>query len=125
MATAFACSCRSSLTTQSSTRPSASGKRRSKLFSGSASRRLGICVVLALAAAAPSAAPANTPVLHFSTFASTDLPLGQVVWSGREFLYNAENDGRIEASDVAGHNFRPFAAFDQGGEEMRCQPNPS
>jgi hypothetical protein len=88
-------------------------------------RRLSLCVALGLLAAAPSATPAGGPSLHFTTFVTTDLPLGQVVWSGREFLYNTENTGKIMASDATGHNFRPFASFDLGGEEMRCHPNPT
>jgi len=52
------------------------------------------------------------------------MPLGHIVWTGREFLYAAENLGKIEASDAAGHAFRVFASFDQGGEEIRCFPNP-
>jgi hypothetical protein len=88
-------------------------------------RRLGICVVLGLAVASPAVAPAAAPSLHFSTFITSDLPLGQAVWSGRDMLYVAENDGKIEASDGAGQNVRPFASFVQGGEEMRCVPAPA
>jgi hypothetical protein len=75
-------------------------------------------------AAASGAAPAPSP-LHFTTFAVTDLPLGDVVWTGSRFLYNAENLGKLETSDAAGHDFKPFASFDQGGEEMRCVPAPT
>ena len=88
-------------------------------------RRLALCLALGLVAATPSATAAAGPSLHFSTFAATDLPLGQVLWTGSQFLYNAENLGQIESSDAAGRNFKPFAAFDQGGEEMRCRPNPA
>jgi hypothetical protein len=89
-------------------------------------RRLCTVLVLALAAAStPAAGAAPPPTLHFTTFAVTDLPLGDVLWTGGEFLYDAENLGRLEASDASGKNFRPFAAFDQGGEEMRCVPAPA
>src|SRR6476660_349753 len=88
-------------------------------------RRLALVLVLVLAAVAPAAAPAAGPALHFSTFAATDLPLGDVVWTGKQFLYNAENLGKLESSDAAGHNFKEFASFDQGGEEMRCVPSPA
>jgi hypothetical protein len=87
-------------------------------------RRLCI-VLLSAAAASTSAAGAAPPTLHFTTFAVTDLPLGDVLWSGHEFLYDAENLGQLEASDAGGKNFRPFASFDQGGEEMRCVPAPA
>jgi hypothetical protein len=81
-------------------------------------------VFLALALVAPAAA-ANGPTLHFTLFAQTDLPLGQATWSGREWLWNAENLGQIEAADAGGANVRPFASFDQGGEEMRCAVPPN
>jgi hypothetical protein len=58
--------------------------------------------------------------LSFSLFAHTDLPLGQVVWTGTSFLYVAETQGKIERSDGT-----TFATLDQGGEEMRCAPQPA
>jgi hypothetical protein len=75
--------------------------------------------------AVPTATAAAGPTVHFTLFAQTDLPLGQAVWTGREWLWNAENDGKIEAADAAGGNVRPFASFDQGGEEMRCAVPPN
>jgi hypothetical protein len=87
-------------------------------------RRLLLLVLLALLAV-PAASPATDPTLHFTTFAHTDLPLGQVYWTGREFLYVAENLGKLETSDASGAAFKPFAAFDQGGEEMRCAVPPN
>jgi hypothetical protein len=85
-------------------------------------RRLSLCLVLAVIAATPSATAASGPTLHFVTFVTTYLPLGDVTWTGSQFLYNAENLGKIESSDAAGHNIKEFASFDQGGEEMRCHP---
>ena len=76
-------------------------------------------------AVVPSAAPAAPVPLHFTTFAATDLPLGDVVWTGSAFLYNAETLGKLETSDASGDNFKPFLSFDQGGEEMRCVPAPN
>jgi hypothetical protein len=84
-------------------------------------RSLAFLLVL-LAVPAASAAPA--PTLHFTVFVQTDLPLGQALWTGREWLWNAENAGRIEAADAGGGNVRVFASFDQGGEEMRCAVPP-
>jgi hypothetical protein len=81
-------------------------------------------VLLAFALVAPAAA-ATGPTLHFALFAQTDLPLGQALWTGREWLWNAENLGQIEAADSGGGNVRTFAAFDQGGEEMRCAVPPN
>jgi hypothetical protein len=86
------------------------------------SARIALFVALL---AVPAASGATGPVLHFTVFAQTDLPLGQALWTGREWLWNAENDGKIEAADADGRNVRPFAAFDQGGEEMRCSVPPN
>ena len=72
-----------------------------------------------------SAAAATGPALSFILFAQTDLPLGQALWTGREWLWNAENAGRIEAADPDGRTVHPFASFDQGGEEMRCAVPPN
>ena len=83
-------------------------------------RGLVFCCVLAALIAAPSASPAVVPV-QFSVFVHTDLPLGEVQWTGTQFLYDAENLGKLEVSDARGRNFKQFATFDQGGEEMRCR----
>jgi len=90
-------------------------------------RRSVLLVVFALllVPAASSASGASGPTLHFTLFAQTDLMLGQALWTGREWLWNAENDGRVEAADANGKNVRPFASFDQGGEEMRCAVPPN
>jgi hypothetical protein len=88
-------------------------------------RRPGWLIVLLALLVAPSAAPATAPTLHFSTFAHTDLPLGGITWTGREFLFLSENLGRIEAADAKGANARQWAAIDQGGEEMRCSAPPN
>jgi len=71
-----------------------------------------------------SSASAAQPA-HFTLFVQTDLPLGQATWTGREWLWNAENLGRIEAADADGRNVRPLASFDQGGEELRCAVPPN
>jgi hypothetical protein len=85
-------------------------------------RSLALALALLLI---PSASAASGPTLHFTLFAQTDLPLGQAMWTGREWLWNAENQGRIEAADGDGGNVRPFASFDQGGEELRCAVPPN
>jgi hypothetical protein len=82
-------------------------------------------VLLLTLLAVPAAGAAPGPTLHFTVFAQTDLPLGQALWTGREWLWNAENDGKIELADADGRNVRLFAAFDQGGEEMRCAVPPN
>jgi hypothetical protein len=87
--------------------------------------RLAFFVVLALAAAVAPAGQAAPPSLHFTVFTHTDLPLGDITWTGSRFLYDSENTGQLETSDATGHGFTPFATFDQGGEEMRCLPAPA
>jgi hypothetical protein len=83
-------------------------------------RALALAAATVLLGAGASAAAA--PTLTFTTFAHTDLPLGQVVWTGSGFLYLPENLSQIEAADATGGNARPFAAFPGGlaGEEVRC-----
>jgi hypothetical protein len=80
---------------------------------------LSLCALAALTTASP-ATPAAAPV-HVSVFVHTGLPLGEVQWTGTEFLYDSENLGTIEVSDARGRTFTHFATFDQGGEEMRCR----
>lgn len=93
-------------------------------------RRLVIlsAVVAAAACAAVGAArPAGTPtpLLAFKLFIDPNLPkLGQVVWTGRSFVYISELNGTLKSSDPQGKTASPYATFDQGGEEMRCAPSP-
>jgi hypothetical protein len=72
--------------------------------------------------AAAGASGAAAPTLTFTTFAHTDLPLGQVVWTGTSFLYLAENLAQIEAADASGANAHLFVTVPGGlgGEEIRC-----
>src|SRR3954452_5176787 len=76
--------------------------------------------VLVLVLAMPAAAAA--PQLELTVFAQTDLPLGQVVWTGTSFLYLAENLPLVEQADAAGHGVRSFVTLPGGlgGEEVRC-----
>jgi hypothetical protein len=83
-------------------------------------RSLALLALLLLAPSASAAAP-----VHFTLFAQTDLPLGQALWTGSEWLWNAENLGQVEAADADGRNVRAFVSFDQGGEEMRCAVPPN
>jgi hypothetical protein len=85
----------------------------------------GSLALLAVLLTLSSATAATGPSLHFTLFVQTDLPLGQALWTGREWLWNAENAGRVEAAGADGRNVRPFASFDQGGEEMRCAVPPN
>jgi hypothetical protein len=83
-------------------------------------RALALAAAAVLAGAGASAAAG--PPLTFTTFAHTDLPLGQVVWTGSSFLYLPENLPQVEAADATGANAHLFATFPGGlgGEEVRC-----
>jgi hypothetical protein len=69
-------------------------------------------------------AGAQTAPTPFGLFVTTDLPLGGIAWTGREWIYTSENEGRFEKSDARGRNLAPLATIDQGGEEVRCDVAP-
>lgn len=75
---------------------------------------------LLLAVLGASTGSAFSPVIPFSVFSRTDLPLGGVVWTGKQFLYVPETTGELRAGDTSGQGVRTFARVQQGGEEMRC-----
>jgi len=84
--------------------------------------RRALALVAAAALAAAGASAADAPTLTFTTFAHTDLPLGQVVWTGTSFLYLPENLPQVETADASGANARSFTTIPGGlvGEEIRC-----
>src|SRR5690348_10432045 len=116
---------RTAATTSSGSRTSARCRRRTSTTSVRRSLWSGGLALLTVLLTLSAATAATGPSLHFTVFAQTDLPLGQATWTGREWLWNAENAGRVEAADANGRNVRPFASFDQGGEEMRCAVPPN
>ena len=71
-------------------------------------------MIAAAALLGAGAATAAAPTLAFTTFAHTDLPLGQVVWTGNAFLYLPENLAQVETADASGGKARPFAVFPGG-----------
>ncbi len=86
-------------------------------------RRVSAAAVLAaLGLALAATAPAAGPALDFSVFAQTDLPLGEVTWTGSSFLYLGENLPQVEAADATGGGAHQFTVFPNGigGEEVRC-----
>jgi hypothetical protein len=84
--------------------------------------RCALALAAAAALAAVGASGAAAPTLTFTTFAHTDLPLGQVAWTGSSFLYLAENLPQVEAADASGENAHLFTTIPGGlgGEEIRC-----
>jgi hypothetical protein len=73
----------------------------------------------------PAAAPPPTTGLVFTPFVQTEGPVGDVLWTGREFLYAYLSWGTIKASYAAGAALRPWAQLKLGGEEMRCAVPPN
>jgi hypothetical protein len=83
---------------------------------------LAVALSLGSAGAATSAAPQLS--IQFSVFVHTELPLGDVLWTGREVLYVTETVGEVWASDASGGGLRRFIALPREIEEMRCRPSP-
>jgi len=84
-------------------------------------RALALLAVLLAAAAAANAAPKP---LTFSVFAKTSLPLGDVVWTGEQFVYVAERTGELDTSAADGSGLAAFAVLPSEYEEVRCAPSP-
>jgi hypothetical protein len=85
-------------------------------------RGIGILAAAAAVLVVASGAGAKSPPgpIPFQLFVTTDLPLGGIAWTGREWLYTSENEGRFETSDALGRTVAPLVKIDQGGEEVRC-----
>lgn len=80
-----------------------------------------LCV--ASSAAGATAAPADRPMLTFKLFSATNLPIDQVFWTGRRFMYANERAGILSQSDGKGNKIEPFVTFAKsfgGATEMRC-----
>lgn len=82
---------------------------------------LGVAAALVLAAAAGSARQGQ---VNFRVFVHTGIRLGDVLWTGRAFLYVAETTGEIVASDADGSRLRSFARLPPVVEEFRCRVSP-
>jgi hypothetical protein len=89
---------------------------------------LGSLVVLAVALSLGSAGAATSAgpqvSIQFNVFLHTEVRLGDVLWTGREFLYMTETLGDVWASDASGTNLRHFIALPREVEEMRCRRSP-
>jgi hypothetical protein len=81
---------------------------------------IGLAVTFTVAGSASSAAPS----LSFRIFARTAIPVADVLWTGRQFLYVANTSGEIAVSGPSGPPLRPFATLPQEVEEFRCLPSP-
>jgi len=65
-----------------------------------------------------------SPRVGVRPLAKTDLPLGDVVWTGAQLLYVAERTGQIDQGAPSGGPLRPFVTLPREGEEVRCVPAP-
>lgn len=81
-------------------------------------------LVVALAVASSAAAEQRAVAIQMDVFVHTSLPLGDVVWTGTQFLYATETDGTIAASDAAGGGLHTFATLPKKVEEVRCELSP-
>ena len=81
-------------------------------------------LVLGIAVLCSASAAAATPRVDVRPFAKTDLPLGDVVWTGGHLLYVAERTGQIDQGGPGGGPLRPFVTLPREGEEVRCAPAP-
>jgi len=85
--------------------------------------RAAVAASLAALLVAEAAGP-SPPRFHFTLFARTSLPLGDVVWTGAQFVYVAERTGELEASGPDGKGLTELASVKREFEEVRCAPSP-
>jgi hypothetical protein len=71
-----------------------------------------------------ASAPASGTALSLHVFVHTKLRLGDVVWTGSNFLYVEETTGKIQASAPDGSRLKPFAKMPRTVEEFRCRVAP-
>src|SRR5579862_2801123 len=79
------------------------------------------CLAALLAGAAVASSP---PRFQFTVFARTSLPLGDVVWTGKQFVYVAERTGELDTSGPDGKQLTKFASVKREYEEVRCASSP-
>ena len=87
-------------------------------------RVAGIAATVLAAFVAVPEARAPEPLLHVRVFASTTIPLTDVAWTGRDFLYVENTTNRIWAAPPAGSPVRLFATLPKQVEETRCRVSP-
>jgi hypothetical protein len=87
-------------------------------------RASGLAAALLAALVAAPATRAPSAVLHFRLFAATGIPLTDVLWTGREFLYVENTTNKVWAAPASGLPARLFASMPQQTEETRCRLSP-
>jgi len=87
--------------------------------------RLGAGCLAALLLLPTTIAAAPAPArLSFRVAARTGIPLGDVLWTGRAFLYTGEGQRTIYTADATGHGLHLFATVPENSGEMRCILSP-
>lgn len=82
------------------------------------------CTVTLLLAPALAAAAPVPPTLQFRLFIKTNVPLGEILWTGKFFLFDGEARRQLYRSNPDGSDFRLFSTVPANGGEMRCILSP-
>jgi hypothetical protein len=85
--------------------------------------RVAAAAVVALVLASSAGAGART--VQFQVFASTGIPLTDIVWTGTQFLYLENTTNQIWAAPPKGTPLRHFAGMPKQVEETRCRIPPA
>jgi hypothetical protein len=78
---------------------------------------------LLLAPALAGAAPVS-PTLQFRLLIKTNVPLGEILWTGKFFLFDGESRRQLYSSKPDGSDFHLFTTVPANGGEMRCILSP-
>ena len=87
-------------------------------------RAFGMAAAVLVALIAAPAARSPSPALHFRLFAATGIPLTDVLWTGREFVYVENTTNKLWAAPASGLPVRLLASMPQQTEETRCRLSP-
>lgn len=84
-------------------------------------RTSAVVALAALLLLTPGSAGAAKPApIAFRAYADTGLPLTDVLWTGRQFLYVENTTNAIFSAPPSGMPLTPFAALPPETEETRC-----
>lgn len=88
---------------------------------GGLALRFAVCSLAAVLVGGAASAQAR---LELRAFFHTGIRLGDVRWTGREFIYVEETTGTILFSGERGAGLHVFARLPSEVEEFRCRPSP-
>jgi hypothetical protein len=81
---------------------------------------IGTIAALCLLGLPARGAASAVPSLQFQGIARTGLPLGDITWTGAQFVYALEGHPPLYTSDARGKHFAAFDSVPRNGGEMRC-----